>query len=183
MNKYPTSWFGGGNETPCGGGSKVINMQNAIREVPRIIRDFEIKSVMELGCGDLNFAKNAVFPSGVSYVGADIQRRDTWDSFPNLELIEANAEEMTGFAADMVICRDFFIHLPTTAALGIMKKIKAKWLLATSYDKAANAKRMDRPSAGFHAIDMTAPPFSLGKPERRIEEYVKGKYLGLWRMK
>lgn len=183
MVDYPVFWFGGGDETPCGGGSKVINMQNAIREVPRILRDFEVTSIMELGCGDLNFAKNAIFPSGIPYVGADIQRRETWDNYPNLELIEANAEEMTGFEADLVICRDFFIHLPTEAALGIMNKIKARLLLATSYDKADNAKRMDKPSAGFRAIDMTTAPFKLGKPERRIEEYVKGKYLGLWRMK
>jgi len=86
--KYPSFWTSGGIETVCGCGSMVKNMTNVIKQIPEIFKKFDINNVLEIGCGDLNFAKHCILNQNINYTGVDITRFKTWDNYPNLNLIK-----------------------------------------------------------------------------------------------
>lgn len=177
---YPTQWYGGGAETSCGAGSMVRNMGPVIEQVPKIIAELQPELIFELGCGDLNFAKHAVLPSGVQYRGMDIRRHDSWEGH---DITEGDIMEARQFSADLIIARDVFIHLPNDMILQVMEKMRCKWLLSTTYPGADNDLRHKMPSAGFMALDLNTRPFLLSFPKKLIPEHAKGKFLGLFQMK
>lgn len=186
---FPTNWHGGGNETECGAGSKVANMQPAIKWLPRILNSINpnLEPVMELGCGDLNFALNAIIPyHAADYWGMDIKERPTWSKqltcWPKIRLLEENiCNPDVGFVAHTVIVRDVFIHLTTKQVQDIISRIKANYLIATTYTGAWNTKRGAAPNAGFMPIDMAAAPFNL-KSELLIQEHAPNKFLGVYEL-
>ena len=179
---FPIKWFGGDpNETVCGAGSMVANMGPVIKWLSSVVKD---GSVIELGCGDLNFAKNAVFENCYSYVGYDIQKRDSWDEAwiresPRISLYEANILDLTNISADIIIARDVFIHLTNEQTLSILGNLKFELLVSTTYFGANNKKRMNSPSAGFQALDLTTAPFNLNC-ELLIQEHAANKFLGVF---
>jgi hypothetical protein len=175
------NWTGGGEETPCGCGSMVKNMTNVIKEMPEILKKFNINSIIEIGCGDLNFAKHCILNSNVNYTGIDLDRFKTWNNYKNITLIQKNIEEFEKIESQMVICRDVFIHLPNKIIENILKKIKCEFLLATNSNIENNSNRQKIICSGYSPINMEIEPFNLGKPILNIEECSKGKNLSLWR--
>jgi len=179
--KYPSFWTSGGIETVCGCGSMVKNMTNVIKQIPEIFKKFDINNVLEIGCGDLNFAKHCILNQNINYTGVDITRFKTWDNYPNLNLIQKNIQEFEKIESQIVICRDLFIHLPNEIILNILKKIKCEFLLATNYLVEDNSKRKKTVCGSYSPINMEIEPFNLGKPILNIEECSKGKNLSLWK--
>lgn len=178
--KFPTNWWGGGIESECGAGSKAANMVAVSKELPPLLKELAPQNILEIGCGDLNFAKYAVLPTGIPYSGVDIKKRSTWKSFSQCTLSEKDVTQESSFEADLIIARDFFIHLPNVMVLQILWNLKCKWLLSTTYPGANNFLRMKSPSAGFEALDLATSPFDLKSPIRTIQEHVSSKFLGLW---
>ncbi len=178
--QFPRFWSGGGNETVCGAGSMVQNMRPVIRWLPDIVRG---RSVVELGCGDLNFARNAIFGTCGHYTGYDIERRASWGvrlpDDPFHVLHEANILDLREIAADVVVVRDVFIHLTNQQIHSILGSISCDLLISTTYIGANNRKRLIAPSAGFQALDLTESPFDLNC-EMLIQEHAKNKFLGVF---
>lgn len=179
--EYPSFWTSGGAETVCGCGSMVKNMTNVIKQIPEILKQFDINNVLEIGCGDLNFAKHCVLNQNVNYTGVDITRFKTWDDYPNLNLIQKNIQEFEKIESQMIICRDLFIHLPNEIILNILKKIKCDFLLTTNYLVKDNSNRKKNICGSYSPINIEIEPFNLGKPILSIKEYSEGKALSLWK--
>jgi len=128
-------------------------------------------------------------------VAALLDRYNGVDIVP--ELIEKNrltyAGESVGFAcadictdelpgAELVLCRDCFIHLPTAliyAALRNYKKTGARYLLLTNC--ALAGPYLDIPLGSFRSINFRRPPFSFPEPLYVIQEFNgAGRQLCLW---
>lgn len=192
-DSFPTHWAGGGSETDCGGGSTAASLENAIKYTQMWLeyhfRDYQYpEKIISLGCGDLAFDAPAIINYVTEYVGIDIQRRDTWKSqeqFMSVKLLESSIldppPEFQTYEADVVVARDVFIHLPTKMVQQVMARVRAGYLLATTYPGADNNKRIPAPSHGFSPLDMAAPPFKL-KQELLIQEHAPGKFLGVFKL-
>uniref|UniRef100_UPI002157A42F class I SAM-dependent methyltransferase n=2 Tax=Pseudomonadota TaxID=1224 RepID=UPI002157A42F len=85
-------------------------------ELPHLLREFNIRSVLDIPCGDFNWMRH-VDLGGVHYIGADIvpelveHNRRTYRGpriqFEHLDVIASPLPKV-----DAVLCRDGLVHFP-----------------------------------------------------------------------
>jgi len=51
---FKDGWPSGGDETPCGIGSKLSSTEDIRNGLVHTIKEFDIKSINDAGCGDFN---------------------------------------------------------------------------------------------------------------------------------
>jgi SAM-dependent methyltransferase len=182
----------GGDGSVSGPGSNPRETAVIRAELPRLIRDFGIASVLDIPCGDF-FWMRLVDLGPVRYVGGDILD----------VLIEANREKFSAPGrdfrlldvtkdklprVDLILCRDCLVHLSNRLvwkALANMKRSGSRYLLATTFvDREQNA---DTLTGGWRPLNLSAPPFCLAPPLRVIhEDYpfkeFRDKSIGLWEL-
>ena len=66
-------WYSGGTETPCGYGSTLRGIErfNLVEVISDFIKENEIRSVVDVGCGDFNWMRFVEFHDA-AYLGYDI---------------------------------------------------------------------------------------------------------------
>ena len=107
-----TNWrFGGWPESKSGGGSTIEETETIRQQIKQLVKDKEIKSVVDAPCGDFNWMKDIVY-SFESYTGCDIVPELIQDNqryansiikFQELDLTQDNIEIPE---ADLLIVRD-----------------------------------------------------------------------------
>lgn len=177
---FPTTWSGGGTETVCGRGSKYQNSKNFRSILKRILTDYCIESITDLGCGDGNIYKGLDL-SNYNYLGYDIVERPTHPYKTEIKNICDLSSEFR--KSDLFICRDVMFHLPNELCLNIITNFRKtgpfKLLLATTFKNISNKDRIKEPSQGFSPINLEVDPFDLGPPSSCWKDYNE-VYLGVW---
>ncbi|MFT6835915.1 MAG: hypothetical protein ACJA0H_001955, partial [Francisellaceae bacterium] len=102
------------SESHSGKGSEIQQVQTLVQQLPFIFKEFKIKKLLDLPCGDFNWMQR-VLPADVKYIGADIvenlvtQNQQNYASknirFTHLNLISSKLPE-----ADLLLCRDCLVH-------------------------------------------------------------------------
>ena len=69
-DRYKRGWTGGLPETPCGYGSKVSATKFQRKWIPAQVKKYGIKSIADIGCGDLKWASRTAF--GCEYTPYDL---------------------------------------------------------------------------------------------------------------
>lgn len=131
VDKYKKGWMGGGKETPCGYGSTMSATVDQRKFIPKIIKQYRIKTVADIGAGDLNWMKNVNLPKSVTYTPYDLVPRET-------SVIEFNLLEEIPPKVDLIMCLWVLNHFPYDDCLKALKNIKAsgaKYLLMTDRPK------------------------------------------------
>lgn len=161
---HSNTW--GDDESISGSGSNLKNTVEIRERLPEIVREYGIKSMLDIPCGDFHWMK-LVDLSGVQYIGADIvepiingnneQYKSGNRSFKVMDLLEDALPQV-----DLVFCRDCMIHLSNAQSLQALRNIKksgSKYLLATSFtDRPGN---VDIANGQTRQINLEAAPFSL----------------------
>lgn len=193
LKVFEQGWPGRG--TVCGWGSQLEHTQEIREYLPRIIKSYGITSINDAGCGDLCWMQTLDF-EGVSYKGYDVCERHTWLALRevgwDLSILDITSEDMR--PADLVICRDVFIHLPNDMILKALDRFKRqhKFLLTTNFYCMGkqfpenNFSNFERPSiiSMKHAkMDLRFPPFNLGDALFDIPEDYPCKTTSLWKLK
>ncbi|KAJ5606297.1 hypothetical protein N7510_009078 [Penicillium lagena] len=180
-------------DTVCGWGSSERHTRLVRKRFAEILNTYNVGTLNDAGCGDLAWM-SMIDLEGVDYVGYDIYERANWAELRQrgyrLDILDVTKKEPR--PADLLICRDVFIHLPNDMILPTLERFRhsASLLLTTSYISDpilseggfSNFKRMNEPSLHHRKLDLTLPPFNLGQPLVRIPEDSPNKYLGLWDM-
>ena len=90
-------------------------------------------------------------------------------------------------AADLILCRDLFIHFPDAEVFRAIANIKASGathLLTTTFTRIR--LNDDIPLGSFRPINLECSPFFFPSPIRIIEErnegHSMGRSLALWRI-
>jgi hypothetical protein len=178
----------GDQESVSGTGSNAAATQLVRRELPLLLQRHGVRSLLDAPCGDFRWM-NGIVGSVERYFGADIVP----------ELIERNARDFASErvtflradiaadplpAADLILCRDCFIHLPTRLIIAALRNFQAtgaRHLLLTN-NRDAEPYR-DIPIGSFRPINFTRSPFAFGEPVEVINESESGeRQLGLWRL-
>jgi hypothetical protein len=184
------SWKG--DQSVSGKGSDLRQTRNVIRELPKILRDLEVRSILDVPCGDFHWM-STVQLDDIRYIGADIVPA----------IIQANEEahqkEARMFmvknlitdelpAVDLIFCRDCLVHLSfqdIRRALQNICRSDARYLMTTTFTgREAND---DIATGQWRTINLELSPFSFPPPvlilEEGCEEYdgeFSDKSLGLW---
>lgn len=178
-------------ESISGFNSSIAATRRIRAELPGIVRDLGVKTLLDIPCGDFNWMAAAGLQVE-RYIGADIvedlivanreKQTDERFRFEKLNIIEDPLP-----AVDLVLCRDLFIHLPDAEVLRAIANIKASGsthLLATTFTRTR--RNGDIPLGSFRPINLERPPFFFPTPIRIIEEgnegYSMGRSLALWRI-
>ncbi|KAJ5786046.1 uncharacterized protein N7503_011258 [Penicillium pulvis] len=188
---FSRGWPDQAPDTVCGWGSSEKHTRLVRKEFVELLNTYHVKVLNDAGCGDLSWM-SMVDLDGVDYIGYDLYERANWADLRqrgyHLDVLDITANELR--PADLLICRDVFIHLPNDMILATLERFRrsASLLLTTGYTsdpslsegEFSNFKRMDEPNLHHRKLDLTLPPFNLGQPLVRIPEDSPNKYLGLW---
>ncbi len=175
----------GNTESVSGSGSTLYATRFLIPELHHLLERYEIKSILDIPCGDFNWMKKVNLDK-IKYHGADIveslifKNRETCPShkFSVIDLINDPLPKV-----DMIFCRDCLFHLPNDFIINALKNIKlsgSKYLLTTSY-AWKSIPNTNCKMGKWRRLNLELSPFSLPPPiERIIEGTYRDKTMSLW---
>lgn len=191
--------FEGHVETVNGPGSTWEATRAVRAELPRIIERYEIKSILDAPCGEWNWMRH-VNLAGVKYAGWDVDEvsiRNNLKRHANINVvfhhINLLSTTMSLPRVDLIICRDFFLHIPNRYIDVCLRKFKnsgSKYLLTTNWPGAPterhcdlNGGEDDRPGYYCQPVDLEAEPFRLkGKIMSFVENIALNQEMVLFQM-
>lgn len=185
-------WKGG--QSLSGEGSSYNQTKTIQHELPGIVKQFEIQSILDIPCGDFNWMKDVDLHT-VSYTGADIVK----------DLIDLNNQNYSGDnrtflkldvitdllpKADLIFCRDCFVHLSNVDVLKALENIRqssSKYLFTTTFPGCPENE--DIVTGDWRIINLQKEPFRLPQPLFLLNERCtegdgtySDKSLGMWRI-
>ena len=185
----------GGAESRSGGGSSMEQTEAVRKEMPSLLRELAVKTLIDAPCGDFFWMQHIEL--GVErYIGIDIVEeliaRDQQEfgnetrQFLCLNIIEDPLPQ-----ADLIFCRDCLVHLnfvQAKKALRNFKRSRAKYLLTTTF--TARERNVDLVGKDiWRTLNLELPPFNLPKPLKLLNERCTegdgaygDKCLGLWQL-
>jgi SAM-dependent methyltransferase len=152
------------SESLSGIGSELKNTELIRNELPYLFQKFDIKSMLDIPCGDWNWMKK-VDLSSVSYIGADIVEKliiSNKQSYPNIDFrtLDLTTDELP--KVDLVFVRDCLGHLTNEnvhKAIANIRNSGSKYLLATSFTRWN--MNPDIQDGGWKCINLMIEPFYL----------------------
>lgn len=180
----------GSAESVSGKGSTLAETKVIRTELPALMKELGVKSVLDIPCGDFNWMKEVV-PSMDRYIGADVVKdlvahNNRRYAGANVQFVFADAVKGELPRADMILCRDMLVHFPFREIVRTLRNFKAsgaEYLLTTTFpSREANA---DIVVADWRPLNLQRPPFNLPPPIRLVVEGCEtkpDKSLGLWRL-
>ncbi len=197
----PGQTTGNQPESFCGAGSYLANTREMRTFLEEVLKNYDIKSMIDVGCGDWNWMK-LVDLDGIEYTGYDLDEefiRQNREKYPDHNFEVADALNTSWPAVDLILCRDVFIHLKNDdiqKLLDSFKRSGARYLVATSYDflkmnadftdqqKQYRYTRISRPS---RLVNLAIEPYGLGDPDVYIRENnseaCQNRIIGIWKLK
>jgi hypothetical protein len=182
----------GRGESVSGPGSSLEVTEQLRAELPALLRDHNVRTMLDAPCGDCHWIKEVDLPVE-RYIGADIVRdlvtrnEETLGSdkhsFLHKNLLTDPLPEV-----DLILCRDCLIHFSTPDIFVALKNFKssgARYLLVTSH---RGVKKNGPMVTGlWRRVNLEAAPFNFPPPLTTIAEPTPfkkdaDKILGLWRI-
>lgn len=188
-------------ESRSGQGSELAYTASLRAELPVLLKQLAVGSMLDLPCGDFNWMEH-VDLAGIEYVGADIVPEIVSANqarFGNAQrrFIRADVVEDTLPEVDLIFCRDCLIHFSYELigrAVNAMLASKARYLFLTHDNtliryEPNGGKNVDLESLEngvnymYRPINFTLPPFSFPQPVHMINEGLWDGYktMALWR--
>jgi hypothetical protein len=178
----------GDRESVSGAGSNEAATRAVRRELPLLLQRYGIRSLLDAPCGDFRWMREVVGALD-RYIGVDIvadliERNTRFYATHRVSFLRADIATDPLPTADLILCRDCFIHLPTRLIHRTLRNFQttgARYLLLTNDGNAEPYH--DIPIGSFRRINFTRPPFLLGEPTETISESASGdRQLCLWRL-
>ena len=160
------------SESRSGLGSELISTETIRKELPEVFKKFNIKSVLDIPCGDFNWMNNVDLKE-VHYIGADIVENmieDNKNNFKDYEFKVLDITEDDLPEVDLIFARDILGHFDYENIEKTIKNILrsgSKYLLTTSFTKWEY--NVDIKNGDWRPINLMLKPF-LFKPIYLINE-------------
>lgn len=162
------------------------------KELPQLLRDYQVQTMLDAPCGDLNWIRATDLSFLHSYIGMDVESRiikDLKTAFhtqPGYAFVCTNLLTRKKYPqVDLILCRDFFSHITTEHITNVLNKFKdsgSTYLLASNYPDASNEfdyHPEQYPWIGYleREHDLEAEPFILEKIDSIPEQSAPGGVL------
>jgi 2-polyprenyl-3-methyl-5-hydroxy-6-metoxy-1,4-benzoquinol methylase len=160
------------SESRSGLGSELLSTETIRKELPEVFKKFNIKSVLDIPCGDFNWMNNVDLKE-VHYIGADIVENmieDNKNNFKDYEFKVLDITEDDLPEVDLIFARDILGHFDYENIEKTIKNIirsGSKYLLTTSFTKWEY--NVDIKNGDWRPINLMLKPF-LFKPIYLINE-------------
>ncbi|MEX2490078.1 MAG: class I SAM-dependent methyltransferase, partial [Pseudomonadales bacterium] len=130
----------GDTQSRSGKGSNLDKTERIRSELPQLLEEIQVRSLLDIPCGDYFWMKEVTLPVE-SYIGADIVAElieenvrnysNDQRSFQKLNLLEDPLPQV-----DAIFCRDCLVHFSyadIARAIDNVKASGATWLLTTNF--------------------------------------------------
>jgi hypothetical protein len=181
--------FWGSDESVSGLGSALQATGVLRRELPLLLERWELRSMLDLPCGDYGWMQHAALPLE-QYIGADIVPAviEALQPKGDFRLLDLTRDALP--RVDVVFCRDCLVHLSyadIAASVANLQRSGSAFLLTTHFtDHDANE---DIESGDWRVLNFTQPPFHWPAPLDLIVEQCeeadggyRDKTMALWRI-
>ena len=175
FGKIYTSNHWDGEESVSGRGSDDIQTATIQKEIPIILQEYDIKSVLDIPCGDFYWMKNLDF-SSTKYVGGDVvpelvKQNQQQFATENIEfqVLDLTSDELP--MVDLVFTRDCLVHFSYAdikKALRNILRSNSKYLLTTSFEE--RLANQDIVTGDWRPINLLVEPFTLPEPLKKVLE-------------
>ncbi len=176
-----------------GPGSDLAHTTTIRKELPNLVAQLRVSSILDIPCGDFNWMERVNLGS-CKYIGADVveelvSRNNQQYASNGRKFIKLNIINDQLPTVDLILCRDLFVHLSYSdivKALNNIRKSRSKFFITTSH--LLMTKNHDILTGQYRPINLLLRPFSFPKPIRMIYEDVlegetnTGKTLSLWKV-
>lgn len=184
------SW--NGRESLSGPGSDYEQTKYLIPELQALLKDLEIKTILDVPCGDFNWMRR-VDLDGISYTGGDIvnkmiatNNKKHYTKNISFEIIDIVKDTLP--KVDLVMVRDCFVHLPNKDIMSAINNIidsKSKYLLTTNFMWKTQKVNADIKVGDWRRLNLEMEPFNFPYPiqiiiEGNIQSYDRDKTMSLW---
>lgn len=165
-----------------GSGSSLEEAKPYIEFLENFIKANEIKSVLDVGCGDWTFSRHIDW-GDVEYTGLDvaksvIERNQANFSAPNIRFYHFDGSFNNLPSAELLICKDVLQHLPIENVQQFLKNTKPfkHCLITNSYaDIYSSDKNRSIALGDYTPIDLTKPPYKATGV--KIYTYQSGEHI------
>lgn len=159
------------NEGYSGGGSDLENVRPYYVYLTNFLREHDIRSVVDLGCGDWTFSRFIDW-TDIDYIGYDvvdsvIQKDQARYGSSHIQFIHANFLNEEVPQADLMICKHVLQHMPNQDVMAFLKllpKFKHCLILNAAPTEEGNQEHLIRDVFPFwedRGIDLTQAPFNV----------------------
>ena len=164
-------------ESRSGPGSEISRTKNIRIKIPKLIKDYNIKTMFDCPCGDVNWI-SLIFDKIPHYVGGDISKNVIINnkSLYNKEFIVFDLRYDKINKYELLLVRDCLFHLSYNDIFKVLENIKKsdiKYFLTTNF---SNRKNIDIETGRWRPLCLQEPPFNFPKPIKIIQEDVIGVY-------
>jgi hypothetical protein len=149
------------------------------QQLPRLLVQFHIKSLLDLPCGDFHWMQHCVIPEDCSYIGGDIvpalietNKRLYADSKRDFHVL--NMYDSTLPMVDLWFCRDCLFHHPIANNVEAFKKFVQsgiKYIMFSDHYKTET--NADIPIGQFSPYNYSIAPFNMPPPLASIEDWIE----------
>ncbi len=176
-------------ESVSGNGSTLSYTQNIRSEIPKLIKQFKFREVLDAPCGDYNWFRYVNRHPEFLYVGGDIvselinQNNRRYGS-ADTEFIKLNIISDPLPRADLWICRDALFHFSNDDIYRTLRNFLSsdiEFILTSSHVECN--KNIDILTGDFRLLNLEIQPFNLPPPILSINDWVEGfpvRKLCLW---
>jgi len=181
-------------ESRSGVGSSLAVTEIIRSQIPELLNELKIKSILDIPCGDFNWLKGVNLDI-ISYMGADIvsdiiKHNNEKYSAENKKFLKLDILKDQLPKVDLILCRDLLVHFSfkdINRALENIKKSGSVYLLTTSF--VSKNENIDIKMGEWRPLNLEKPPFLFKPPLKIINEnyQVEGekftdKSLCLWKI-
>jgi SAM-dependent methyltransferase len=177
-------------ESVSGSGSTLEQTGELRSQLPLLLNELGVRSVLDAPCGDFNWMRHVV--AGIEhYTGVDvvpdiIEANQRSYGCPTREFRVADICQDPLPCADLVLCRDCLVHLcfaDIFRAIGNFRRSGSRYLLTTTFTGLPG--NADIVTGEWRPLNLLLPPFGFPVPERVLNERCSegswhDKCLALW---
>ena len=184
-----------GKESVSGPGSDYEQTKFLIPELNIMLKFLNIKSMLDVPCGDFNWMKK-VDLNKISYHGGDIVEPLIKSNIKKYEsnnikfsVIDLVNDDLP--TVDLIMVRDCLVHLPTNDVIKALINIKnsnSKYFLTTNFLWNHQEANQEIKVGEWRRINLQKEPYNFDYPQRiviegNIQSNDRDKTMSLWRVK
>lgn len=118
LREYERGWVGGLPETPCGYGSLISQTRQQREWLADIAERYQIKTIADIGAGDLNWIPLVNWPHQVTYSAYDLVPRNS--GVKKFDILQQVPKKF-----DCILCLWVLNHMSEAQALKAIENIRA----------------------------------------------------------
>lgn len=156
-----------------GPGSSLENTIKYRQMLDHLVKELNVKTIVDLGCGDLTWMPHTNAFQVCEYTGIDVVKsliNAHTEKFKDKKFLclDMTIDQIPG--GDLVIIRDVLFHLSIEKVLAVLQNIKGKFkhYLITSCNNIINDDNMNK--FHFHNLNLRIEPFNLKNYKVILEE-------------